>query len=295
MHSPVVRILLSLLLASNLASLSASSPAIGLATATGSFQVNSARVWGNTTLFDGNVIETAKAPSRISLNSGAQMRLATESRAKVYQGRLVLEKGSGQMESSAAYALEARSLRVYSESRDAVARVHLSGPAQVVVAALKGDIRVTNARGVLVAKLGAGNALSFDPQAGATGPAKVSGCLLRKDGGLIVVDKTTNVTVQVQGDGLDREVGNQVEVTGAIDPAAPSVAGASQLINVAGLKRLAKGGCSSTPAAAGAASGAAIGATTIAIIGGVAVAGTVGGLAAAGTFAGDEDQPSTSR
>ncbi len=294
--------LLSLMLVCTLTSVTASSPAIGLATANGNFQVNSSRVWGNATLFDGTVIETAKAASLVRLNNGAQMRLATESRAKVYQGRLVLEKGSAQLESSAAYPVEARSLKVYAAAPHSVARLQLARDNQVLVAAVTGAVQVANASGVVVANLAAGRALSFDPQAGAAGPAKVSGCLLSKDGKLIVVDQTTNVTVEVQGPGLGQEVGNRVEITGAADAAQPSVAGASQLINVKDVKRIAKGGCSSKAAAAGAgaAGGAAAAAGlttagTVAIVGGVAAAATVGGLAAAGTFSGEETRPSTSR
>jgi len=325
MHSLSARALLPGLLAFFLTSVTASSPSIGLATAPGNFQVNAARIWGNTTLFDGSLVETAKVPSLVSLNSGARMRLATESRARVYQGRLVLERGSGQMESPAGYAIEARSLRVYGDTPRAMARVQLSGAAQVIVSALKGDVRVTNSSGVLIARLGVGKALSFDPQAGATGPTQISGCLFGKDGKFILVDRTANVPIQVQGDGLEKEVRNQVEISGAVDVAPPSVAGASQLVNVVRVKRLAKGGCASAAtiaaaglgagagagaaagagagaaagagagAAAGAAAGAGIGAATIAVIGGVAVAGAVGGMAAAGTFSGSESAPGTSR
>ena len=131
---------------------------------------------------------------------------------------------------------------------------------------MRGSVRVTNAGGLLVANLEAGNALSFDPQAGAAGPTRVSGCLLRKDGKFLVVDQTTNVTLQVQGPGLDKEVGNRIEIAGAADPASPTVPGASQLINVQEVKRLGKGGCASTAkkvgtaGATGAAGGAAAGA-----------------------------------
>jgi hypothetical protein len=236
------------------------------------------------------------------LNNGAQVLLGTESRAKVYQGRLVLEKGGGQLQSSVLYPLEARGLRIASASPDTVARVRLSGPSQVLVAALKGSVRVTNSSGVLVASLEPGRNLSFDPQAGAAGPTRASGCLVLKDGKYLLTDETTRVTLQLQGPGLEKEVGNRVEVTGAVDPA-PAVAGATQLINVRTVNRQAKG-CSSLAAAkppaqaggaAGAGGGAAAGAgistgATVAIVGGIAAAATVGGLAATGTIFRDNGQ-----
>jgi hypothetical protein len=312
MRTLTARAALALLLSFTVTSMTATSPAIGLATANGSFQVNAAKVWGNTTLFDGSVVETAKAPSDLRLNNGAQMRLASESRATVYGGRFVLERGSGQVEASSSYPVEARTLRVYPATSGAVARVELARGSQVLVAAVQGAVRVTNAAGVVVANMTAGNALSFDPQAGASAPTKVAGCLLRKDGKFVVVDQVTNVTLQVQGGELEKEVGNKVEITGAADPGRPAVAGATQLVNVQSVKRLEKGGCSSVArkvgagagagaaaAAAGAAAGGAaagIGtAATVAIVGGVVAAGTVGGLAAAGSFSGEETRPSTSR
>lgn len=284
--------------------LSASTAAIGMASANGSFQINSSKVWGHTTLFDGYTIETAQAPSELRLNNGAQLRLATGSRATVFQGRAVLEKGSGQVEASPGYLMQAGRLNIQATSADTVARVQLGERNRVMVAALRGAVRVTNGGGMVVAKIGAGHALNLDPEAGAAGPTRVSGCLLRKDGKYIVVDDTTGVTVQVQGAGLEKETGHHVEVTGAADSASPTAAGATQLINVSGVKRTSKGGCDSVAKIAGAAGGAAAGAggaaaassaTAVAIVGGVAAAATVGGLAAAGTFSGEEARPSASR
>lgn len=302
-----VRSLLAFNLVISVSSLTASSTAIGLATANGSFQVNTSKVWGNTTLFEGSVVQTAKAPSQLKLNSGVQMRLAADSRAKVYEGRTVLEQGLGQLESSKSYPVEARSLRIYADSPGGVAQVQMKDSKKVVVAAVKGSVRVTNAGGVLVASLTPGRTLEFEPQAGAAAPTKVTGCLLRRDGKYIVIDQTTNVTVEVRGAGLQNEVGNRVEITGAADSASPSIAGASQLINASAVKRVGKGGCSAkaagaagaaAAAGAGAAAGAAAGigtATTVAIVGGVAAAASVGGMAAAGTFSDEETRPSTSR
>src|SRR5690348_11783437 len=82
---------LALLLVSSLTA--SSNSAIGFVTANGSFQLNSSRVWDSATIFDGSTIETTKAPSDLKLSGGAQLRLAAESRAKVYQNRLILEKG----------------------------------------------------------------------------------------------------------------------------------------------------------------------------------------------------------
>ena len=290
------RALLSLTLACALVSVYASGRSIGLATADGSFQINSVTVQGNGTLFDGSALETAQAPSQVSLNNGARLRLATDTRAKVYQDRLVLEQGSGQMQSWTGYPVEARSLRIHASSPDAVATVHVTEGSPVEVAAVRGTVRVANAAGVVVANLDAGGALSFAPQEGATGPTKVSGCLLSTDAKFVVVDQTANVEVAVQGAALAKEVGNRVEITGAADPA--------QVVTVQSIKRLAKGGCASVAKASGpdgaapkatkATKGKVFTGTTLAIIGGVAVASSVG-LAAAGTFSGGSGPTPVSR
>jgi hypothetical protein len=286
----------------------AASPAIGLVVANGSIQLDHSKVWGSATLFDGNVIETNVSSSQLQLNNGVNLRLAAETRARVYESRLVLEKGIGQLESTN-YRIEAASLQVEADKPGATARVQLTGPKRVVVAARDGSVRVSNGDGVLIAKLDSGREMAFEPQeSGAAALTKVSGILALKDGKFIVVDRITNVTMQLQGTGLEAEVGNLVEVTGTVDSAAPTVAGASQIINVTSIKRLTKGarlaagaaGAGAAGAAGAGAAGAAAGGLStgavVAIVGGVAAAGTLGGLAAAHALPGQGgNQPSTSR
>src|SRR5580698_4747305 len=218
----------------------AASTAIGLVVANGSFQVDRSSVRGSATLFDGNVIETNVSASQLHLHNGVSLRLAAESRARVYESRLVLEKGIGQLESTN-YRIEADSLQVEADKPGATARVQLTGPNRVVVAARDGEVRVSNSDGVLIARLDSGREMAFEPQdSGAAAATKISGILALKDGKFIVVDRTTNVTMQLQGTGLEGEVGNLVEITGTVDPAPPTVAGASQIIDVTSIKRLTK-------------------------------------------------------
>jgi hypothetical protein len=292
-----------------------------MAVANGSFQVDHARVWGNTTLFDGSMIETATAPSQLQLNDGAKMRLSSDTRATIYQRKVVLEAGYGQLESAVDFEVEARSLHIFAATRQTVARIKLEGDRKVVVAALNGSVRVKNAAGLLVANVEAGRSLDLEPQAaGAAAPTRVSGCLVAKGGKVVLVEQTTNVLLELQGPDLEKEIGNHVEISGVALSEPVSIPGASQLIRVAGLKQVTKGGCSAvakkagasvaaagaaaagtaagTGAAAGAAGAAAggIGASTIAVIGGVAAAATVGSLAAVGSLPGQGNSlPSASR
>ena len=251
------RALLGLLSLCTLSASFAASPAIGLVVANGSFQLDHSSVRGTATLFDGNVIETHVSSSQLQLNNGVKLRLAAETRARVYESRLVLEKGIGQLESTN-YRIEAASLQVEPDKPGATARVQLAGQKRVVVAARDGAVRVTNGDGVLIARLDSGREMVFEPQEGsAAGVTKVSGILALKDGQFILVDRTTNVTMQVQGAGLEAEVGNLVEITGTVDSAAPTVAGASQIIDVTSIKRLTKSAKVAGAAGAGAAGGGA--------------------------------------
>jgi hypothetical protein len=261
-------------------------------------------VWGTATLFDGIVIETYISSSQLQLNNGVNLRLAAGTRARVYESRLVLEKGIGQLESTK-YRIEAANLQVEADKPGATARVQLAGPLRVVVAARDGSVRVSNGDGVLIARLDSGREMVFEPQEGGTAAlTKVSGILALKDGKFILVDRITNVTMELQGAGLEAEVGNLVEITGTVDSAAPTVAGASQVIDVTNIKRLTKGARAAGAAGAGAAGAGAAGAAAgglstgaiVAIVGGVAAAGTLGGLAAAHDLPGQSSsQPSTSR
>ena len=72
-------------------------PPIGIVTASGHFSVEGSQVWGNATLFDGATVETGSASSELALRNGVKLQLGVESRAQVWQNRLVLEKGIAQL------------------------------------------------------------------------------------------------------------------------------------------------------------------------------------------------------
>ena len=289
------RALLGLLSLCVLAACFAASTAIGLVVANGSFQLDQSSVRGSATLFDGNVIETNVSSSQLQLNNGVSLRLAAETRARVFASRLVLEKGIGQLESTK-YRIEAAGLRVEADKPGATARVQVTGPNRVVVAVREGAVHVSNSDGVLIARLTSGREMLFEPQEGsATTVTKISGILALKDGKFVVVDRVTNVTMQVQGTGLEAEVGNLVEIIGTVDAAAPTVPGASQLLDVTSIKRLTRnkreaaaavGGAAGGGAAAGAAGAGLSTGAIVAIVGGVAAAGTIIGLAAVGDLPG---------
>jgi hypothetical protein len=254
---------------------SAAAPVIGVINARGSFRIDNAKVYQHSTLFDGNSIETEKVPSELQLNSGGQLLLDPASRGMAYRDRIVLEKGAGRLKGANGYRIEARTLRISPAGPDSAVQVALNKANHVQVMVFNGAAQVSNAEGVVVANVGPGKALDLEPQAaGAAAPTKLTGCLKRKDGKFILTDETTNVTVELQGAELDKQVGKVIEVTGAAIPGVTPVAGATQVISVSDLKETDR-----KCAPGGAAAGAGVStAATVTIIGGVAAAATVAGL-----------------
>jgi hypothetical protein len=262
----------------------AASPAIGTVVTKGTFRLDNATVKGNATLFEGATIETAETSSSMELSSGARVTLGPESKGRFFGDRVVLERGQGRLDNTAGFRVEARGLTIQPETGNATGRVLLASNARVQVAALTGSFRVLNARGMVVAKLPPGLTLAFEPQI-SSGSTRVMGRLQIKNGHYLMTDETTNVTVELYGPGLEKDVGRRVEITGTLDPTVTPVSDASEFIRVGSVKRIPVAGAAAAGSAGGA-SGLAISGTAIAIIGGVAAAAVVGGLAATGALSG---------
>jgi hypothetical protein len=236
--------LIALILVGTVSAVLGGGEAIGFAVATGSFQVDRAQVYGNTTLFDGATVATENASSRLQLNNGARMTLGEDSQARIFEKRMTLERGRGELESRANYWMEARTLQISPLDAKSIARVKLEGSTHVLVGAVNGRVRVLNAAGSLVANVQPGAALLFTPQLAEAGTFKMTGCLISSaDGKFFLVDP--NQTVELRGSGLAPEANNQVEVSGTSFRSAVPAPPASQVIQVEsdGLKHVASGGC----------------------------------------------------
>jgi hypothetical protein len=266
----------------------ASGPArvIGIAKANGGFRVDDALVAGNATLFEGITLRTDDVPSRLQLRDGTRVELASESLARVFGSRVLLEQGFGEMQTRSGYRVEARGLRVAAAGANSVARVRLDGENAVLVAAVKGPVRVFNATGLLLANVNTGTTLRFEPHAAPQDSFQLGGCLLRKTGKFILVDQTSNQTVEVRGDvaQLAAQMGNRVQITGAADPSAPPVAGATLAVKITTLEQSGLGGCLAAAILVGAdpvgrAAAAEKPKGHGAVIAGVAVVGAGGALA----------------
>lgn len=252
-------------------------PVIGVALADGSFRMNANRVSGSATIFEGNLLETEQPSSSIRLNTDATMQLFAGSRSRLYQSRMVLEKGHTQI--AGEYTAEALGLRIRGAGPGTSARIAVKGANLVEVAAVNGPVRVNNRAGVLVGHIAAGGALTFEPQTGAAAPATMTGCVSKSEGRYYLADTTAGVRVQIIGTGVAAEKGNRVAVVGTTL--------GDQQVQVNTLKRL-SAGCTAIGATGAAKAGvgksgadqaAGMAAGTKVVIAGVAVA-------AAGTTAG---------
>jgi hypothetical protein len=220
----------------------AASPGIGIVTASGHFTLDKAQVWGNATVFDGSVIETGAASSEISLRSGAKLQLAKDSRARISFGRVVMEKGIGQISAPESFEVNAANLRIHTDGR---LRVDVTDG--VRIASLAGSARVSSASGVALAAIPAGRAMNFS-QESANGTVTRTGCLLFKDNHFILQDENTQEVVELAGQNFAPQIGNRVEITGAASSAKPAVSIATLLVNVANLTPKSTGGCLSVAA-----------------------------------------------
>jgi hypothetical protein len=187
---------------------------------------------------------------------------------------------------AASQVFQANSLEIAPVAHDSVVQVDVKTASRISVYAFAGGARVRTSSGLLLASLHPGMALEFDtpPQAGGNTAVKLTGMVSERDGNYFITDSTTNVVCQLRGSDLAKLVGKMVEITGSTIPGATPATGATQVVSVASAHIVGAG------AAAGAATGLAVGAK-VAIIGGIAVAGTLGGLAAAGTFSSSSASP----
>jgi hypothetical protein len=135
-------------------------PTIGVASAIGTFLVNTRQVEGNSNLFDGSEVKTGKASSQIYLQNGTALTLGINSAGKVYGDRLVLDEGATEIGNMHHYSVRAANYRI--EAAEAASKGVVRLESDVVeIAALSGSLNVFDAGGALLTHIGAGTASAF--------------------------------------------------------------------------------------------------------------------------------------
>jgi hypothetical protein len=174
------------------------------------------------------------------LSNGVKVQLGAASAARVWKGRLELERGTGQVTSKTAFQVRASGMAVEGSRY----RVAYGADSRLEVFALTGAARVLGARGNLLATVAAGRNMSFALQQAITR----NGCLLWKDTGFILQVDDSSEVLQLSGGGLPAQVGNRVQVTGLPTAAQATISPAASVVNVTSLTRTAAGGCLSAAA-----------------------------------------------
>jgi hypothetical protein len=153
----------------------AATPAIGVASAFGSFSVNSAPVNGNANVFNGSEVRTDKAASQILLQNGSSLTLATNTAATIYNDHIVIREGAARVDDMSKYDVQGLGYRVVADEPGSQAAVRLNNGA-FEVASMSGALKVFDSNGAMLTRIGAGTASSFKPgQSSKSGQSGASG------------------------------------------------------------------------------------------------------------------------
>jgi hypothetical protein len=192
---------------------------IGTASARGDMRVDGYMVKGNATLFNGSVVETGEASADLRLEKGTEVTMATGSLGTLYSDRLVLQRGQTEFASNS-FQLQANGLHVTPSEPNSRGVVTLKSKDTVEVASLNGSFGVTTDRGVLLASVRPGRALTFALQAAGSANGTSS---TFTDAGLVSVDNgqyylvdIANVTYKITGKDFSKFVNTKVQISGTL-------------------------------------------------------------------------------
>ncbi|MDQ2712931.1 MAG: hypothetical protein M3Y24_12025, partial [Acidobacteriota bacterium] len=147
-------------------------PTIGIASAFGTFTVNSTQVDGNANLFEGSEVKTGRASSQVLLRNGITFTLGINSSATIYSDHLTLQGGATRVDNLNGYSIHAEGYRIEGGQPASQAVVRLDGD-MVEVAALAGSLNVFDSKGKLLTHIVTSTASAF--QGGTGGGAGKSG------------------------------------------------------------------------------------------------------------------------
>ncbi len=113
----------------------------------------------------------------------------------------------------------------------------LAGPS------LAAAVGVAKAGGTVAAPMSPGTPLESAPQPppDAQPPFEMSGCLERRQDRLVLRDTISGAVEEVQGNRLQPEVGNTVQVTARVVPGVTPIEGAAEVIAIIRLRRISRG------------------------------------------------------
>jgi len=190
---------------------------IGTASARGDIRVDNYLVKNNTTLFDGSVVETGQASADLRLDKDTQITMSANSLATLYRDHLVLQRGKSELAASTSFQFEVNGLRVVPSEPDSRGVVSLTAGNTVQVAALNGSFGVSNAHGVLLARVHSGSLVSFAKQAAENVEAVTDmPGMVSYENGHYYITSNEDVVYEITGKSLKRYVGTKVVISGVL-------------------------------------------------------------------------------
>lgn len=145
---------------------------IGVASAIGSFSVNNTPVTGTANVSDGASLTTTSSTSQVYLQNGSTVSLGTNSAAKVYSDKVVLQSGVTRVDNlGSSFGLQANGYRIEGQGKSTQVVARLSGN-ELQVASIAGSFSVYDSKGILLSAVPAGSRWTAPPsgsgQSGAT-------------------------------------------------------------------------------------------------------------------------------
>jgi len=190
---------------------------LGFVYANGTYRIDGSTVRGNATVFDGSILETQESPARLQFGDGTHLWLASGSSVKFSPQVTTLLRGLVQLQGGEDHALSAGAIKV-TPGPDSIVRIMLESSGGAVVMPLGGIAKVSNARGIPVGNLAAGQAVRFAAYEGAAAAVESSGCIERRSDGFALTDSITNLTFQLEGRDLDKAAGKHIHLLGVWEP-----------------------------------------------------------------------------
>ena len=201
---------------------SAGTTVLGTASARGSMRVDGSTVQGDTTVFNGTVVETDDASANLRMGHGIDVTMSKSSKGTVYSDHFVLQRGASELTAPGPFEMEADGLRVIASKPNSKGIVTVTPKNAVEIATLAGSFQVRDGHGLLLSNVLPGQPLTFAMQAPAsTSPYYISTIgMLGSQGGRIYLTTAENVKYELSGAKLQQFVGDKVLITGTLNPAA---------------------------------------------------------------------------
>jgi hypothetical protein len=198
----------------------AATPAIGTVSTRGEIRVAGYPVKGTATLFDNTAVETGIYSAVMRLDKGTEIKLGAQSSGTLFHDRLILSRGETELNVKTPFQLEANGFEVTPSGPDTSGIVAVGPQNTVEVAALQGELKVTNRHGVLLANVTSGASLSFAADQDKTDSQAIAisdiGLESFKDGHYYLSSTQTGLSYEIIGNGLSKNVGAKIIINGKI-------------------------------------------------------------------------------